>query len=359
MMEVSPYKRLAERLDALPNGFPPTEDGVELQLLEKIFTPEEAALTAELRITQETPERIAGRIDGDTEVLSKQLKGMARKGLITAGRTEEGLVYGLMPFVIGIYEMQVGNLDAEFARLFEEYYMKVFGQALGVKPSYHRVIPVYETVRNDMEVQPFESAAGIVNEAEAWGVLDCICRKQKELIGDPCDHPVDVCMTFSKKPGAFDNNPVITAVSREESMAALRRAADAGLVHSVSNKLRDMSYICNCCTCSCGILRGIADLGVANAIAWSGFVNQVDEELCVACDLCIEYCQFDALSLDDVVQVDHMRCVGCGVCVPFCPEEALSLVRRPVDEVEPIPASMDDWLSARAAERGLDMEEVL
>ena len=136
MMEVSPYKRLAERLDALPNGFPPTEDGVELQLLEKIFTPEEAALTAELRITQETPERIAGRIDGDTEVLSKQLKGMARKGLITAGRTEEGLVYGLMPFVIGIYEMQVGNLDAEFARLFEEYYMKVFGQALGVKPSY-------------------------------------------------------------------------------------------------------------------------------------------------------------------------------------------------------------------------------
>jgi ferredoxin len=198
-----------------------------------------------------------------------------------------------------------------------------------------------------------------VNEAEAWGVLDCICRKQKELVGDPCDHPVDVCMAFSQKPGAFNNNPVITAVSREESLATLQRAADAGLVHSVSNKQRDMSYICNCCTCSCGILRGIADLGVANAIAWSGFVNQVDEELCVGCDLCIEDCQFDALSLDDVVRVERMRCVGCGVCVPFCPEEALSLVRRPADEVEPIPDSMFDWLSARAAERGLDMEEVL
>ena len=33
------YKKLAERLDALPNGFPPTEDGAELRLLAKIFTP--------------------------------------------------------------------------------------------------------------------------------------------------------------------------------------------------------------------------------------------------------------------------------------------------------------------------------
>ena len=38
----TPYQRLAERLDALPNGFPPTADGVELRLLAKLFTPEEA-----------------------------------------------------------------------------------------------------------------------------------------------------------------------------------------------------------------------------------------------------------------------------------------------------------------------------
>ena len=358
-MNNSPYKRLAERLDALPNGFPSTEEGVELRLLAKIFTPEEAEIASQLRLTQETPEQIADRIGGDPVELSKRLKGMARKGLITAGRTREGLGFGLMPFVVGIYEMQVGNLDAELARLFEDYYTKVFGQVLSMKPSYHRVIPVNETVRMDMEVRPFESAAEIVNEAKAWGVLDCICRKQKELIGDPCDHPVDVCMTFSQSPGAFDNNPVITAVSREESMATLQRAADAGLVHTVSNKQQGMTYICNCCTCSCGILRGIADLGIANAIARSSFINQVDEELCVACELCIEHCQFDALSLDDVVRVDRMRCVGCGVCVPFCPEDALSLVRRPAEEIEPIPASIEDWMSERAAERGLNLEEIL
>ena len=31
------YRRLAQRLDSLPNGFPSTVDGAELRLLEKLF----------------------------------------------------------------------------------------------------------------------------------------------------------------------------------------------------------------------------------------------------------------------------------------------------------------------------------
>jgi len=353
------FKRLAERLDALPNGFPPTDDGVELRLLAKIFTPEEAALTAQLRLTRETPQQIADRIGGDPEVLSKELKGMARKGLITAGRTVEGLSYGLMPFAVGIYEMQMSTMDAELARLVEDYYLKVFGQVLTMEPSVHRVIPVNESVRMDMEVRPFESAADIVNRAQAWGVWDCICRKQKALIGEPCEHPVDICMVFNQTPGAFDRSSAIKALTREEAMATLRRAAEAGLVHTVSNNQQGMAYICNCCTCSCGILRGMVDLGIANVVARSAFVNQVDEELCVGCDLCMEQCQFEALSLDGVVRVSETRCVGCGVCVSFCPEGALSLVRRPAEEIMPPPVTEVDWRVERAAARGQDLNVVL
>jgi electron transport complex protein RnfB len=36
------YKQLAERLDALPNGFPATEDGIELERLAHLFSPEAA-----------------------------------------------------------------------------------------------------------------------------------------------------------------------------------------------------------------------------------------------------------------------------------------------------------------------------
>lgn len=358
-MKDDPFKRLAERLDALPNGFPPTDDGAELRLLAKIFTPKEAELTAQLRLTRETPQQIADRIGGDPKVLSKELKGMARKGLITAGRTDEGLSYGLMPFAVGFYEMQINTIDAEMARLFEDYYLKVFGQVLTIEPSVHRVIPVNESVRMDMEVRPFESAADIVNSAQAWGVLDCICRKQKALIGEPCEHPVDICMVFNQTPGAFDRSSTIKALTREEAMATLRRAAEAGLVHTVSNNQQGMSYICNCCTCSCGILRGMVDLGIANVVARSAFVNQVDEELCVGCDLCMEQCQFEALSLNGVVHVSETRCVGCGVCVSFCPEGALSLVRRPDEEIMPPPVTETDWLVERAAARGQDLNEVL
>lgn len=100
-------------------------------------------------------------------------------------------------------------------------------------------------------------------------------------------------------------------------------------------------------------------MGVANAIATSSFINQVDEELCVACGLCVDQCQFDALELEDVVRVIEMRCVGCGVCVIACPEEALSMVPRPEDQISVPPVSEHDWMEERAASRGIDLNAVL
>jgi len=230
---------------------------------------------------------------------------------------------------------------------------------LSTSPAVHRVVPVNETVRVDMEVRPYESAAEIVHAAQAWGVVDCICRVQKALIGDPCQHPVDVCMVLNSRPGAFDNSTVVHAQTQDEALATLQRAAQAGLVHSVSNNQRGTWYICNCCTCSCGVLRGMAEMGIANVVARSPFVNQVDESLCIACAECLPYCQFDALSLEITAQVDGVRCVGCGVCVPHCPENALVLVRRPVEEIQPVPETEMDWMQARAAARGIDIRQIL
>ena len=354
-----PYHLLARRLDELPNGFPPADDGAELRLLEKLFSPEEASLAAGLRLALETPDQIAERLGIDDPALRDKLKSMARKGLIAAGRVESSLGFRLMPFVVGIYEMQVDRLDEELARMFENYYLQAFGKILQVQPAVHRVIPVGESVRMDMEIHPYESAAGIIGSAAAWGVQDCICRKQKALVGDPCEHPVDICMVLSEKPGAFDNSTMVKAQTQEEALATLRRAAQAGLVHSVSNSQSGVSYICNCCTCSCGILRGLAELGIANAVARSAFVNTLDDLLCMACEDCISACQFGALSMHDIVVIDEARCVGCGVCVLTCPEGALHLKRRPAHEVKPTPASERDWMRQRAAARGIDLERVL
>jgi ferredoxin len=350
-MDMTPYKLLAERLDSLPNGFPPTKDGAELRLLAKIFSPAEAALASQLLPEPETLGEIVTRIGGDAAQLRQQLNAMVRRGLIMAQRAQHGLGYGLMPFVVGIYEMQVHTMDGELARLFEDYFQEAFSEALLIRPQFHRVIPVGESIRNTMEVRPFETAADLVNAAQAWAVQDCICRKQKALIGDPCAHPVNICMVLSSRAGAFDSSPMLHALTHDEALATLRRAADAGLVHSVSNNQKDVYYICNCCTCSCAILRGMAKLGRANVVVSSAFVNQVDETICSGCAECVQSCQFAALTVDDIAQVSTVRCVGCGVCVLVCPTGALGLVRRQEEEVLPIPATLADWSVQRAASR--------
>ena len=72
-MDHTAYKHLAETLNALPNGFPPTDDGRELKMLAKLFTPEEAEVAAQLTPSLETVEEFAARTGGDAAGLRDQL----------------------------------------------------------------------------------------------------------------------------------------------------------------------------------------------------------------------------------------------------------------------------------------------
>ena len=110
-MAAETYRRLAQRLDAIPNGFPATESGVELELLAKIFAPEEAALAAEMRLAFEPAEVIAARTGVDLKFAQRTLKAMVRKGQIRFARGGRMLVFGLMPFVVGIFEQQLPRMD--------------------------------------------------------------------------------------------------------------------------------------------------------------------------------------------------------------------------------------------------------
>jgi len=55
------YERLAEVLDATPQGFPRMKSGVEIKLLKLVFTPEEVSLAGHLTCTYEYPADIAKR----------------------------------------------------------------------------------------------------------------------------------------------------------------------------------------------------------------------------------------------------------------------------------------------------------
>jgi heterodisulfide reductase subunit A-like polyferredoxin len=86
--------------------------------------------------------------------------------------------------------------------------------------------------------------------------------------------------------------------------------------------------ICNCCSCCCGAME--AQRNGTPMIASSGYVAQVDEDLCAACGTCAEYCQFAAISVDnEFARIDVAACMGCGVCVARCAQDAISLLRNP------------------------------
>ena len=92
-MQNDPYRLLAQRLDSLPNGYPPSPDGLELKILERLYKPQEAELAAQLRLTKEDFRQIAERTGGEPKEVRDMLKSMAKRGLIDAGRVQGGLGY--------------------------------------------------------------------------------------------------------------------------------------------------------------------------------------------------------------------------------------------------------------------------
>lgn len=358
-MSNSIYEKVAQVLDTLPNGYPRTESGVEIRLLEKVFTPEEADLFCDLRLTFETPEQIADRTGREAAGLGEMLNSMWRRGQIFGIDFGEVHVYRIIPWVFGIYEFQLNRMDREFAEMCEEY-SSVFGkQFFGNKPQLMHVVPVEKEVENTQETLPYEQVSAIIEAGKSFGLNECICKKEKHLLDKGCDKPLEVCLSIAPMPGVFDNHPLISkAITKEEAYEVLRTSEEAGLVHLTSNVESGHYYICNCCGCCCGVLRSINELGVTEAIN-GNYYAEIDSESCVSCGVCAdERCQIDAIKADgDTYSVIQEKCIGCGLCVSTCPSEAIRLVRKPDAEVVAPPKDEQDWFRKRGAERGTDFQE--
>jgi ferredoxin len=353
------YRRLARRLDAIPSGFPATESGVELLLLEWLYTPQEAALAAVMRLRREPAAAIAARAGVAPEVARSLLERMAGKGLVSASGNRRSQSFGLRPFMVGIYEAQLDRMDAEIAALFEQYYQETSAGLVRDPPALQRIIPVESAILPELEVCSYERAGALVERAHSWAVRDCICRVQRRLIGKGCDHPVETCLTFAPVRGVYKDSRQARAISKGEALYILRQANEAGLVHTLGNYRHGNSYICNCCTCCCKVLRGLAEFGRQAAVARSRFCALVEADLCIGCGECYDRCPFGALSAaDDVPSIDGARCVGCGLCVTVCPMNALRLAERAGDEIVLPPNNSEEWREQRARARGISLAEI-
>lgn len=350
-MTETAYEHLAQALDRLPNGFPRTSSGVEIRLLKKILSPEEARLAGNASGKMEPVEAIAKRAGMSTREAGRDLIALAKRGIVWSGKAGGEVGFRLAPFIVGIYEAQLNTMDEEFARLFERYMEE--GGSAGIMeplPSLHRVLPGSEAIEPD-QILPYDDVRAIIEKGKAFRVRGCICRVQQDFLGArKCEFPLENCITIYES----ERPPSPEDISREQALALLEQTEKAGLVHTTANVINDITYICNCCGCCCAILRGFTEWGIDEAIARANYLARVDADNCTGCEICVERCQVSAMVMSDgVAQVNTERCIGCGLCATGCPSDAVELKRKPAAEIPEPPADYEAWERERLKNRGL------
>ena len=345
------FRKLAKHLDNLPGGFPPTESGVELRILQRLFTPEEAELASHLTPIPEESEAIASRAKIDSKEAAQRLEKMARKGLIYSLEREGKMPkYRANQFIIGIWEFNVNRLDVDFIRDVNEYMPTLLDEAWKVPQL--RTIPVGHSLTPEHVVLPYEQAEELVRTQERFAVAPCICRREHTMVGKGCDRPEETCLIFGNAADYYLRNGLGREIDLEETLAILNSAEEAGFVLQPSNAQRAVN-ICLCCGCCCQVLKNIKRHPKPASLVSSPFAVTVNLDTCEGCGDCVDRCQMEALELDgNTIALDVDRCIGCGLCVPTCPTESLALVRKPDAEQPEVPKNMIEAFMRLGKARG-------
>lgn len=351
------YERLAKRLDELPHGYPATDSGVELKILQKIFTPEDAEMALKLKPIPETAEAVAERLGKPVSEIRTVLDNMAKNGQIGSFKMSGGQSYVLAPFIVGIYEFQVYRLDKELVDLIEEYVPTLFKTLGGHEPAIARTVPVNVQVEAEGQIHLYEDIVKMIEGAKSFNLMECICRQERALEGHPCEHTLEACLTFSREEGAYDYFSLGgRRISKEEALEVLKNAEEEGLVHNTFYNTKQGHFaVCNCCPCCCGVFRGVKEFKAPYFLAKSNFIASIDQETCSECGVCAEErCPVEAIAEEDSgYKVQSDVCIGCGVCTVICPTESINLVRKPESEQDVPPKDIADWFAKRAASRGM------
>ncbi len=347
------YQKLAKHLDNLPAGFPPTESGVELRILKRLFTPEEAEIASGLMMMPEPAGAIAARLGKEEKELAPMLESMSRKGLIFRHTKDGVTTYMAAQFVVGIWEYHLNDLDKDLIRDVNEYLPILMKErVLKQKTKQLRVVPVSKSLKAEMNIMPYDVAEEIIRKQKKILVAPCICRREHEMVGKGCGKPMETCLVFGTGAQFYQENGLGRYISQDEALEVLKNGLEAGLVLQPGNAQKPAN-ICLCCGCCCQVLKNLKKFDSPAKAINSNYYAVVDAENCTACETCVDRCQMDAITVEDVAKVNADRCIGCGLCVTHCPTDAISLHQKQTQEQYIPPKNLFETYMTMAQERGL------
>ena len=344
------YIDLQRHLDSQAIGFPATKSGSELRILKHIFSSKEAEIATCLTYKFEPIEMVferAGHLVESPEKLSEILHGIEKKGGIELKIMDGKSLYRNIPLVVGMYEFQLEKLTQGFIKDFDDYTSdKKFGiEFLSTKLPQMRTIPVAKSIQPQHHISTFDEVTMLLQQAEPpFSIFECICRKKKELGGEPCHvtNRKETCFASGSLAQAVLRRGIGRKITLDESLSILDQNQKQGLVLQPSNTEK-AEFICSCCGCCCGMLSMHKSLPKPVDFWASNYYAAVDTDACNGCGTCEERCQVGAIRVSEQKQktsVDLNRCIGCGLCIPTCPQEAISLQKK-LKEVRP-PQTRDD-----------------
>ena len=330
-----------------------------MPMITSFITPEEAEFIIGFPREDTSLDEIADLKDMDSAELVEKIKALCKKGVIYEAIGKDSVSYRLWtsyemfdraPFWAGRDEEPLKAM----ARHYNKYYMDGWYDQMGaVRRKPLRSIPINETIDDNKQILPFEDILQVVENFDYYTVSHCPCRMKHKLDPDYIDSPhlTEVCLHFDELGRYCVENGMGREITKEETLQILKKAADAGLVHGLSNWEEKPDTICNCDPQYCAFFKSYHQIGHSNSVDASNYVVEVTPEKCKACGLCTKRCPMDAIQLNvslkaknkfgKAVEVDSDKCVGCGVCVHKCPTKAIVLGHR--EETTRPPKTKDEF----------------
>ncbi|MFO7963387.1 MAG: helix-turn-helix domain-containing protein [Desulfobacterales bacterium] len=277
-----------------------------------------------------TVEELAEKTEIPKDEVQKLLDGLFTKGLIYKSKKPEGTKYYRVRHLIQFHDATIltPGLSKDVLDMWKEFdheewpmFLDQYEELLP-KPG-SRVIPVNVSVESESKILAFEDVRSIVEEANRLAVVNCTCR----LVDGKCGKPVEVCIQINKAADYTLERGTGRELSKQEAIDMLKMCEEEGLVHITDNRRSIGNLICNCCEDCCINWPGSRKAS-KKFVAPSRFVASVDEDLCTSCEVCLDRCYFDAITMTGAggtAQIDEENCMGCGLCIVTCDSDAMSL----------------------------------
>jgi ferredoxin len=351
----SGYDALVTRLNKFPQGAPPS--ALLNRILAMLMNEKEAALLAQLPIRPFTAAKAARVWKLPLAEARNVLEELAGRALLVDIDRRGESVYALPPPMAGFFEFSLmrtrGDIDQkvlselfyEYLNVEEDFVRELFATG---ETQLGRVF-VQEPVLSNASaahVLDYERASEVIGTASHMGVGMCYCRHKKQHIGQACDAPMDICMTFNGSAESLIKHGHARAIDKAEGLDLLDQAYEQGLVQFGENVQQRVSFICNCCGCCCEALTASRRFAHLQPVHTSNYLPEIDAADCNGCGKCVNACPVEALSLVSAndphqpkrkaARLDPDVCLGCGVCVRTCAQESITLQERAARVITPV-----------------------